>query len=103
MQELWYWLGNEVNKVCPAWDDLADLARMLERLDLVWDAQTRALVATRCDNVSEQEAYTCINKARTQGTGFVPRPLPGQARKDAARVPAVKAMRLFVQLVNRKV
>ena len=76
---------------------------MLESLCTVWALQTDALAATRREGVSVQEAETCVNKARSQSTGFVPRPTPGQPRSEARVVPVVQAWRLFSQLVNRKV
>ena len=97
------WLRREENIGARNWTYMMECVRMLENLDVVWDQQTMALVDTRRSGVSETDASQCVNKARTQSTGMIPRPKNGEARKDAEKVPCVRALRLFSQLVNRKV
>ena len=103
VQEINTWLRQREHLEMRNWNYMQECCRMLKRLNDVWDQQTEALIATRREGISMKIASDCISKARTQSTGFIPRPKPGQSRSEAERVPAVRALRLFNQLVNRKV
>ena len=85
------------------WSWAAEVTKMLERLDGVYEQQTSALISTRCPGISEVDAANCVNKARTQSTGIVPRPDRGQRRCDAKLQPCIQAARVFSPLVTRKV
>ena len=97
------WLRLAESQELVGWSWASECTRMLERLDGVWDQQTRALIDTRRPGVTPIAAATAVNKARTQSTGFVPRPATGQKRGDARLSPCSSAATLFRALVNRKV